>query len=167
MATKTKKLKTRANKPALATEGYESFLDSLIMIAVGIKSCSCALDRTAYGLFKANCKRPLRTLGVLPSLTYIKDNHFDGEVRFVLRHSRDEQSEPEKSLTIEFVFEAHFHTQTPEANKAFAKRFVESELPVILLPYARHFVSDITARMQIGTIVLPLRLPPTRAQGQQ
>ena len=93
-------------------------------------------------------------------LLSLKDNHFDGEVRFRLRLASDEQSDVEPSLVVECAYEAHFHFHpaSDQVDRDYVQRFVQSELPFVLLPYARHFVSDMTSRMQIGTIILPLRI---------
>jgi preprotein translocase subunit SecB len=150
---------TTKSRPGTVTDSYDAFLDSLELFVVGIKSCSCALDRPAYTQFRRRCKRPLRRLEIRGKLTRVEDDHFDAEVFYGLKFAQDEQTAPDPSLLIECVFEAHFHTISGKAEKLHAERFANSELAALLLPYARHFVSDITSRMEIGTITLPLRIP--------
>ncbi len=152
MATKKKKLLSAPN-----TIKYETFLDSLELIAIGIKACSCNLDRLGYMQFRQNTKRPVRILEEEAKVTSLKDNHFDAEIRFSIRLASESQATPDASLSVECIFEAHFHTGADPADRAHVEKFAQSELRFLLLPYARHFVTDMTARMAIGPIVLPIQ----------
>lgn len=64
------------------------------------------------------------------------------------------------ALKVESVFEVHIHAAKP-VRKEMVERFTNAELRLILLPYARHFVSTITAQMQIPPVVLPLAINAT------
>lgn len=155
---------TKPKKPqrllsAHDTDKYASFLDSLELIAIAAKNCSCHLDRYGYIQFRKTVKRPVRILGEEPKVSHLKDDHFDAEIRFSLKFAAEGESTVEKSLSLECVFEAHFHTGSNPADQVYAEKFAHSELRFVLLPFARQFIADMTARMGIVPIFLPLRLP--------
>jgi len=78
---------------------------------------------------------------------------FDAEGRFELTVSSKEGDKP--ALAVECIFTAHIHAAEP-VSKEFAKRFAESELWIVMLPYGRYFITDITTRMSIPPIMIPL-----------
>jgi preprotein translocase subunit SecB len=63
---------------------------------------------------------------------------------------------PEKVLMkIECSFSALFELQGPGTTEA-AERFANTEAKLVFWPYLRHFVSDISYRMAVAPILLPL-----------
>jgi hypothetical protein len=157
MPTKTKKSQRLLSAPD--TGKYASFLDSLELIAIAAKSCSCHLDRYGYMQFRKTVKRPVRILNEEPKVSNLRDDHFDAEIRYILKLAAEGERTIEKSLSLECVFEAHFHTGSSPSDRVYAEQFAQSELRFILRPFARQFIADMTARMGIGPIFLPLRLP--------
>ena len=157
MPKKTKK--PTKSLSAADTDKYANFLDSLELIAIAAKSCSFHLDRSGYMQFRRATKRPVRVLGEQSQVSSIKEDHFDAEVRFSIGLAAEGagEGEVEKSLSLECTFEAHFHTGPNPADIVYAERFAESELRVVLRPFARQLIADMTTRMGIAPVFLPLR----------
>jgi len=61
----------------------------------------------------------------------------------------------EAVVSIAATFSAKFSLTAP-ANEDLIKGFAALEARLIFFPYLRHFVSDISYRMSIDTIVLPM-----------
>lgn len=58
-------------------------------------------------------------------------------------------------LAVDLLFEAHLHIDVP-MEKALAERFTQTDFRLIVLPYARYAISNVTAQMSIPPIVIPL-----------
>ncbi len=93
--------------------------------------------------------------------TEIGEGFFEAEGRFEITIADGER----QALKIECTFEVHMHAQKPVIPE-MAKRFSESDLRFVLLPYARFFVSNMTGQMQIPPIVLPLATAMGKARPQ-
>jgi preprotein translocase subunit SecB len=65
------------------------------------------------------------------------------------------KSSDDKIVSISATFSARFELTKP-ANESLLKAFAALEARLIFFPYLRHFVSDISYRMAIDTIVLPM-----------
>ncbi len=148
--------KLKNSRTALDADRYVNFAAGLELVGLGLKSASCQLDRIGYVRFRQNAKKLFRTLDGDAKITDLGERHFDAEVKFTLMLRPGPRAAADKSLSVEYAFEAHFHIQPGTADRALVERFVQSELPIILLPYARQFISTITAQMAIPPIVIPL-----------
>jgi len=62
---------------------------------------------------------------------------------------------PEPVVTINVLFSALFESAV-SLDPAHVERFSQSEAKLIFWPYLRFFVSDITSRMSIDQLLLPL-----------
>lgn len=140
---------------------YEQFLRGLRLISIGLKSCSASLDRT--GLFRLMDKKddPIRIFRHSYGITQLGSDFFEASGAFVVKVRESEQSDPVLNVECEFV--AHLHGPEP-ISKASVERFVDSEFRLILIPYARQFVSTTTAQMSIPPLVIPLSIgePPKK-----
>ncbi len=79
--------------------------------------------------------------------------YFDGSVMYELLVQDKKNSV--NPLKLECTFEAHFHgpkSIAPDEADYFLQRYFK----IISWPYFRQFVSDMTARMSIAPLVLPL-----------
>jgi len=83
----------------------------------------------------------------------VGSNYFDADACFQLSVSGEEKGKP--ALQVECIFTAHIHAKEP-VSKELAKRFTDAELWIVMLPYVRQFVTNITAQMVIPPIVIPL-----------
>lgn len=135
------------------TRTYEDFVRALQLIGLGLDSCSATLDRDIYF---ANLKDGLeRKIETKFELEAIGDGFFEPVARFKLT-AQDKAGKP--AIRIECAFSAHFHLEG-EISNAFAKRFTESEFRVVMWPYFRQFVADLTARMAIPPVLVPFASP--------
>lgn len=125
------------------------------LIGMGIKESSCRLERSAYADLrrKDSGQSTLREISSRTSLVKQRDGAFDAQISYELRIK--ERNIDLVPLKIECVFEAHFHGPKT-ASSGEAKSFVDDYLGIISWPYFRQYVSDVTARMSIAPIVLPL-----------
>lgn len=132
---------------------YEEFIRAVELIYVGLKRCSASLERERlHDLYERN-KRPQRTLKDDYRVTAIGANFFEASGAFIVKLRESIEVEP--VLTVECEFEAHLHGPEP-IPKQFVERFVNSEFQLILVPYARQFVSSVTSSMNIPPLFIPL-----------
>ena len=133
-------------------KGYEAFLRGLELVSLGMKDCSSKVQR--WPLFRAlrGNARPNRKFDERYRLSSFEPDHFDCEGDFTLTVVGEGER---LLLEVEVTFEAHLHGKKP-VNKIFAEQFAQSDFRLIVLPYARYFISDITAQMSVPPIVIPL-----------
>ncbi|HKV26442.1 MAG TPA: hypothetical protein VJN93_17735 [Candidatus Acidoferrum sp.] len=121
---------------------------------MGIKACSSRLDRSPY--FQIRRMRPKDELRSISSNVYLEkhtDVAFDGVVEYVAKI--EDKANKTTPVQIECAYQVHFH-----APKGFrrqeAEEFVRSYLTIITWPYFREFVSDMSGKMAIAALTLPL-----------
>lgn len=132
---------------------YEEFLRGVELVSVGLRGCSAHLDRAGLSRLWSSEKRPPRTFSDTYRLTEVGSGFFEAAGLFVVKVQESLSVAP--VLSVECEFEAHLHGVEP-ISKAFVERFVKSEFRLILVPYARQFVSSITAGMSIPPLIIPL-----------
>jgi preprotein translocase subunit SecB len=100
--------------------------------------------------------RPKDELRSISSNIYLEkhtDIAFDGVVEYTLKI--EDKATKTTPVNIECAYQAHFH-----APKGFrredAEAFVREYLAIITWPYFREFVSDMSSKMVIGPVILPL-----------
>lgn len=129
---------------------YEAFVRGLEIIGIALASCECSLDRSSY--FKA--KDHVRAFNQDYALTEVGKRHFDAIGSFSVVVAAQEPESP-PSLQMKFSFQTHFHSAKPIMHH-YAERFANSELRLVLVPYARQFVSSVSNQMVVGPIIVPL-----------
>jgi hypothetical protein len=132
---------------------YEQFLRSLRLIWVGLKSCSSSLDRDALYRLSSEKKKPIRTFEGTYKVNQVGTGYFEASGLFLVTVRESPEADPVVSVTCEF--EAHLHAAKP-LHRPFIERFASSEFHLILVPYARQFVSATTAQMNIPPLFIPL-----------
>ncbi len=148
MPTKKQSRKKPNNK------SYEQFLHDLKLLALGLNRSLCDLDRAAYyDRIDERRRNATANISATYRLVEVGDSFFDATATFTLK-VQDEKTQT-VPLTIECVFETHFHGKQP-IDKALAKKVVSSELRVVIWPYFRQFVSDMTTRMAVPQVTVPL-----------
>lgn len=139
------------SKPS--ANGYAEFLRELQLIGLGLSDCSAKLDRELY-FDVVSKKNSTRTISSHYELTGVQKEFFDVSAQFSLQvQDKARKSTP---LVIECRFIGHFHCGEHGAPQGFADRFCQSELRIVLWPYFREFVSDITSKMAIPPLLVPL-----------
>lgn len=137
----------------LAKGAYEKFVRSVRLIGLGLRSCQCSLDRTNYFAVTNEKDAALTRINSEYRVTSSGTGHFDAEgvCSVVIEHKRKKT----EVLSVSCSFQAHFHAKF-DSDSGFPARFANSELRLILNPYFREFVSNITTRMAVRSILLPL-----------
>jgi len=131
---------------------YGRFLASLRLFGLGLKNSSTMLDRNTYWELNSRKKGPSRKFHENYKVTRIEDDFFESEGSFELVVSESDLV----GLRVACSFEVHIHATGNPIPRTMVERFTAAELRLILLPYARQFVSSITAQMQIPPVILPL-----------
>ena len=157
---------------------YKRFLNQVNLYALGLDSMSADIKREAYTIAHAeSASQVIRSIESKFELIEFTQEHFDVRARFCLRVKLEGSasvglpqpppvpgsvalSADDELLCIRTSFIAHFHCKKSIAGKSHAGRFAESEARLIFWPYFRQAVSDITARMSIRPITVPLTLRP-------
>jgi len=149
MSTKKKALSRGASKSQPGEKAYESFVGSVDVLAIWLKSCSSEISRAAFFEIENGLnvfKQSYRVLEVL-------QDHFEAEGKFELTIAASEGTDSVVKLQFSFVADIH---SDQEISKDHADRFAHSELRLVLMPFARQFVSTITSQMAIPPVLLPL-----------
>jgi preprotein translocase subunit SecB len=124
----------------------------LELFVVALNGSTCQIKRTAFFEALQDRKKKLsQNLDTEFTAADIGSNHFDGVGRFNIAIS---SAESEPLVSISCTFEAHIHASSPFP-KEFVERFAQSELRLVLTPYARSFIADATARMAIPPVTIP------------
>jgi len=141
------------NKVTSPADKYSSFLKSIKLIGLGLENCSASLNRDLYSRLLSR-KNTSRTITSEYELTEVHDTHFDVSARLTV-HVED-KDKTTRSLSIQCAFAAHFHCARLDTGKDYAERFTQSELRLIMWPYFREFVSDVSSKMAIPPLLIPL-----------
>jgi hypothetical protein len=136
----------------------KTFEDQVELFAMGLSSCSCSLDRPNYIRMRdAGSNNELRSISSKTNLEDHGESFFDGNVTYELIAS--DKKNGTSPLKIQCTFQAHFHGPRSIVPRD-ANRFLRTYFRVVSWPYFRQFVSDITSRMFIAPLVLPLLPEP-------
>lgn len=146
----TKKRSKNLEKPSKQT--YEDFLRSVRLFAVGLRDCRSNLDRGDYYRI-AQGRDGLTRINAEYKLTQRGKGHFDASGTCSV--TIEDQKKKKEVLSIACSLEAHYHAEF-EHESDYPERFVNREMRLILWPYFREFISNLTARMAIRPVVLPL-----------
>jgi preprotein translocase subunit SecB len=138
-----------AEKKSAPTTDYQAFIASLELYTIGLKESSCKIDRDEY--WKKD-EEHLNSYKLTSKLSSIEQKHFDVRSTFTLEIT-DEKS---KTALVRVVatFDLHFHASP--ITREFVEQFCDSEIRLIVMPFFREFVADVTARMHIPPVILPL-----------
>jgi preprotein translocase subunit SecB len=140
---------TLEKKPSTAVPGYQVFIASLDLYTVALAEASCKIDRDEYwqkeNEYSNNYKVATKPL-------VIEDKFFNVRSTLTLGVMGDKS----KSTVVRIVASYDLAFRSSTTSKEFVERFCESDVLLIVMPYFREFVTDITARMHIPPIILPL-----------
>jgi preprotein translocase subunit SecB len=135
---------------------YAAFLRDIKLLALGLQTCNATINRNFYFELLEQ-KRSARRISTDYKLLQNEVEFFD--VSAALTLTVEDEKEPSGAvLLVECKYEAHFHCAKcakVHSSKEFAKRFAESELRLIMWPYFRQLINDITSRMAIQPILIP------------
>jgi preprotein translocase subunit SecB len=116
---------------------------------------SAKLNREVYWKHFSDVDELTREIGAIYKTINIEEDHFDVLAEYELRitHKKDKNS----SLEVKCRYSAHFHASS-NCNGETVERFANSEAKIIIWPYFRSLVSDITGRLHIPPITIPFAL---------
>lgn len=142
----------KKNVSTLTNGRYEKFIRSLELIAMGLDSSRAKLQRRKYAELRRARKEPNRSIHTDYQVIGVGKISFDCTANFQLTIEHPDSKEA--LIQIECSFQAHFHTDCKDFED-MARRFVSSEFKLIIWPYFRQFVTDVTSRMSISPVVVP------------
>ena len=128
---------------------YAAFLASLQLFSVALVRSTSRVNRDEYLKDEetdVNFKISSQSLQIAKA-------SFD--VCSTLRLKISSSKSHKIQLWLTAAFELHFHGPSPLDPK-FIKQFCESEIRLIVWPYFREYVSNMTGRMHIPPYILPL-----------
>jgi hypothetical protein len=139
---------TTTEKRSKAAFDYTAFIESLELRTINLKESTCEINRDEYW------KDEERSIGYKFSSEPIgiKGAYFDARARLELLMSGEKSKS--SMVKIAATFDLHIHAKT--ALKEYVTKFCKSEIRLIAWPYFREFVMDISGRMYIPPIILPL-----------
>jgi hypothetical protein len=141
---------------------YQAFLRTVQPTEVGLKTCSSKLNRVGYWqLFSTEAADWVRSLRPAYALAQRTKDYFDVSGKLSLTIGPPGDDAP-RVLEIDCEFELHVHVSEP-FDEAFAKRFADNEARLIVWPYFREFISSLTSRMGIPSLVIPITLRPVES----
>ena len=135
----------RTKTPALT---YTAFIASLQLHTVNLKEASCNIDRDQ---FWSEEDKDISYKFTSEPVT-IEGDRFDA--RTTLDVTMTTEKSKKHVLKISASFDLHLHAK--EAPKEYVTNFCKGEIRLIVWPYFREFVMDISGRMYIPPIILPL-----------
>ena len=136
-----------------ATQRLVEFLADLRIFTISLKSSNTELDRTAYeSLMVKKSKDAIVNTRSNYQLAAVHEDTFDATADFKL--TLDRRGAKGSVLSIECAYHIQIGS-TPPIHKDLAETFTHSMLELLVWPYFREFVSDITGRMSIEPITIP------------
>jgi len=143
------------------TKDYATFLATVQPAIIGLDSCSATLSRNKFFARQSRADE-LRLFRIDLKTASVEDDHFDIVASFAVHvRSIDDQGEPgdDDLVRIEGEFYAHFHADSKEViDAALVKRFASAEARILFMPYVRQLVTDLTARMSIPPLMIPIQV---------
>lgn len=128
---------------------YLGFLATLQLIGLGLNNSSIELHRqTLFDITEE--KASSRTFTEEYRIVELGADYFDAEGHYGVSISDGERL----GVRVECTFDVHIHCQSPD--QSMVERFTKQDLRFMMLPYARTFISDMSGRMQIRPIILPM-----------
>ena len=143
----------KKNLPSKLDSQYSSFLRGINLVALGLEVCRTTLNRDQFWELDDK-KQGVRRISADYQLLEVRKSFFNVSAKFKM--SVEDKQGTSTALLIECEYGAHFHYAESADAKEFAQRFTESELRLIVWPYFRQFVNDVTGRMTIPPILVPL-----------
>lgn len=131
---------------------YEDFLRNLKLITLALTSSNCKLDLPVYFSI-LDKKKVAKKLKANYSVSEVEEKYFS--TKAALRVTIQDETEELLGVTIECEYAVYFHCKRP-VNQEFASKFADTGLRLVVWPYFREFVFDLSGKMAIPPITLPL-----------
>lgn len=146
---------TKKKKNTLPTPDiYLQFLENITLRGIGLDSAEVAVDRNA--LSEAAVAKIVADLSIEGTFSVLSNQAETLVVGATFKLKQETKNNPEEAvMRIDCSFSALF-SLLAAVDQASAERFANNEAKVIFWPYLRHFVSDISYRMAVTPMLLPL-----------
>jgi hypothetical protein len=152
MATKKRHSATE-KKGHAATDPYSEFVQRLRLSGMGLESASASVRRIDWTAAIQNQSEIERQMELKDNILAIQDGSFVLAISFDLKQQTKTSEDP--LVEISGSYSALFvHEGTP--NEEFVRRFASREARIIFWPYIRQHIADVSARMSVQNILLPL-----------
>lgn len=135
-----------------SASGYIDFVKALRLNNVSLESGSFDIEHRAFARKHEESENPTAEIGGRQSIAELEHSSFSvrGEYKVAIKGPRGKDF-----VRIDCAFIASFSLEE-EFQEDHARRFAGNEVRLILWPYLRQFISDVTMRMSIPPLVLPL-----------
>jgi hypothetical protein len=145
----------KSTSPVSKPKQYSDFLKGIKLYIVALDHASCAINRERYWECTEQDNGMVRTFEGSYEATAIEGTSFDviGRLEMKIFSTKDNG----ELLKIGCQYSTHFHARSRVDERA-AKRFANAEAKIIIWPYFRQLVTDLSARMYIPPIIVPLSL---------
>lgn len=140
------------SKQVRSREGRLAFLRSIKLVGLRLISADCRVDHSKFFELIEQEKGSL-AISAKYRLKEVSDDAFDCEGEF---HWTATNEKGDQGLTLNCVYEAHFHAEGASECQEFASDFVQSEMKLVFWPYFRQLASDLSSRMSIPPITVPM-----------
>jgi hypothetical protein len=130
-----------------------AFIRSVRFSGLGLDRCDAKVDRASLGVVREENSELEHLVNLRQHVLVHEDNYF--VVSFDLELIQRLVNSDVKIVTINASFSGRFDLAA-KASEEYVRAFANLEARLIFFPYVRHFVSDLTYRMSIDPIVLPM-----------
>lgn len=152
MATKKQHSATE-KKQHPATDEYPEFVQKLRLSGLGLESASASVRRTEWAAAVQNQSEIKGQMDIKDHILAIQEGSFVLAISFDLKQQTDTLEQP--LVEISGSYSALFgHEGVP--NEEFVRRFASREARIIFWPYIRQHIADVSSRMSVQNILLPL-----------
>lgn len=129
-------------------DAYTDFVKSLELFTIALTSSKFRVNR--YEFFKQ--RDADLVVGVSCKANKIRRDHFDLQAELLLQLRR-KRARP--ILELSATYHLHFHA-APPLDPKLARRFADSDARLVLWPYFREYVNNVSARMYVPPLLLPI-----------
>ena len=130
-----------------------AFIRSVKLAGLGLDEVSASVDRNALAAIAGSGDSMTGEISMKQEVISHTEDHFVVVSKFKV--TEKQAGIDAAVVTIKATYSAMFNL-TKKASKEDVEAFAQLEAKLILFPYIRHLISDISYRMSINPIVLPM-----------
>ncbi len=136
-----------ANKKTISPEEYRGILKSIDLNKIIVTSCSCNLDRAKMS------PEMVIDLNDVASFRKLKKESVEVIHKYILEAKSQSKKEIFLTIKCDYILE---YTAKKEITREFFDIYKKTSLLLNSWPFFREFVNNITSRMYIPPLTLPL-----------
>jgi preprotein translocase subunit SecB len=148
----------KKNSPPKNMDRYTEFLGSLDLVTIALAECSLSLDRAEFFRQDVTLSAELQCRA-----EEVSAESFEISATLNTAITADESESIIGKIEARFLL--HFHANT--SDRQMVNQFAKSDVRLMVWPYFRELVSNVTARMHIQPIILPVSGHSERLFGTQ